>query len=117
MLIEQSKAVRTRSRMRKDSPLSRATLTHLNIERLKGTLSYFSHLNATGEISDKSYEALVRYACAVFIETGIEEIVQNSLEQKLEAFLLSRILRMDNLLSEQEESSLNLDISRLLKSR
>jgi hypothetical protein len=102
MLIEQSKAVRTRSRMRKDLPLSRATLTHLNIERFKGTLSYFSHLNATGEISDKSYQALVRYACAVFIETGIEEIVQNSLEQKLESFLLSKILRVDNLLSEQE---------------
>ncbi|XZO04019.1 MAG: hypothetical protein ACM65L_09970 [Microcoleus sp.] len=40
MLIQPSKAVRTRSPIRKDLSLSRATLTHLNIERLKGTLSY-----------------------------------------------------------------------------
>jgi hypothetical protein len=110
MLIEQSKAVRTRSRMRKDLPLSRATLTHLNIERLKGTLSYFSHLNATGEISDKSYEALVRYACAVFIETGIEEIVQNSLEQKLESFLLSKIL---NLIQRQKRLFMNIKTNKI----
>jgi len=111
MLIQQSKAVKTKYPIRKDTVLSRATLNRLNLERLKGALSYFSHLNATGEISDKSYEALVRYACTIFIETGIEEIVQNTLEQKLEKFLLSRNSRVDNLLSEQEKNSLKLDMS------
>jgi hypothetical protein len=117
MLIQPSKAVRKKDPIKKDTALARANLTRWNIERFQVTLSYFSHLNATGEISDKSYEALVRYACAIFIETEIEEMVQNSLKQKIDFFLMSKNLRIDNLLSESKENSLNLDISRFLKSR
>lgn len=111
MLIQQSKAVKTKYPIRNDTVFSRATLRRLNLERFKAALSYFSHLNATGEISDKSYEALVRYACSIFLETGIEEIVQNTLEQKLEFILVSKFSRVDNLLSEQEENSLKLNMS------
>lgn len=117
MLIKEGKPVRIKEPINKSRVQNKATLTRLNVERLKGLLSYFSHLNATGEISDKSYEALVRYACAIFIQTEIVELVESTLEQKLEQFFLKRNFGLDNLLSEQEESSFNLDISRLLKSK
>ena len=117
MLLRESRSLGKQHFLNKETALNRASLTRLNVERLKATLSYFSHLNATGEISDNSYQALVRYACEIFLETEIEKMIQDTLEQKLEQFLVTRILGMEDLLSKQEESSLNLDMSRLLNSK
>jgi hypothetical protein len=44
----------------------------------------------------RAYESLVRYACAMFIETQIDDLVQNTLERKLEEFLMRRSWREDN---------------------
>jgi hypothetical protein len=114
-LIDPSKAVKIKNPLTKDLALSRATLTRLNVERFQGTLSYFSQLNATGEISDRAYEALVRYACAIFLQTEIEEIVHHTLEQKLEQFLIRKIFRDDNGLFEAQAGSLNVELSQLLQ--
>lgn len=61
-----------------------------NMIRLKGILSYFSYLNINGEISDEAFEALVRYACSIFIENELEERVQFALEQKVMNFWESK---------------------------
>ncbi|MEM6401632.1 MAG: hypothetical protein AAF757_15580 [Cyanobacteria bacterium P01_D01_bin.116] len=68
----------------------RQKFTALNVEKLKGVLSYFSYLHANGEISDKAFEALVSYACSIFIENQVEHIVQETLERKLMTFLSSK---------------------------
>ncbi|MEH2458296.1 hypothetical protein [Nostoc sp.] len=39
----------------------------VNVEALKGILSYFNYLYAEGEISDKAYKALVSQALSTFI--------------------------------------------------
>lgn len=61
-----------------------------NLVRLKRILSFFSYLNTKGEISDESCQALVRYACSIFIENEVEERVQAALEQRLIIFLQSK---------------------------
>jgi hypothetical protein len=107
--------VKIKDPLAKNLALSRATLTRLNVERFQASLSYFSHLNANGEISDRAYEALVRYACAIFLQTEIEEIVYNTLEQKLEQFLMKNIFTDDNGLFEVQAGKLNVDLSQLLQ--
>ncbi|BAZ32329.1 hypothetical protein NIES4074_48310 [Cylindrospermum sp. NIES-4074] len=61
-----------------------------NLVRLKSILSFFSYLNMKGEISDESLEALVRYACSIFIENEVEARVQDAIEQRLIIFLQSK---------------------------
>lgn len=75
----------------KKAASNRQKLTYLNLEKFKGLLSYFSYLQANGEISDKAFEALVRHACSIFIENEVEIIVQETLEQKLTTFLASKL--------------------------
>ncbi len=61
-----------------------------NLETLKAVLSYFAYLNSTGELSDRAFKAIVRDACAIFIENEIEQRIAASLERKLEQFFSSK---------------------------
>ncbi|MEH2320545.1 MAG: hypothetical protein V7K24_26360 [Nostoc sp.] len=62
-----------------------------NLVRLKSILSFFSYLNMNGEISDKAFEALVRYACSIFIENEVEARVKDAFEQKIINFWESKL--------------------------
>ncbi|MBD0386809.1 MAG: hypothetical protein ICV54_09835 [Nostoc sp. C3-bin3] len=62
-----------------------------NIVRLKSILSFFSYLNMNGEISDEAFEALVRYACSIFIENEVEARFKDSFEQKIKSFWESKL--------------------------
>ena len=93
---------------------SRQDFTRLNVEKLKGILSYFSYLHTNGEISDKAFQALVRHACAIFIENEVEIIVKEALEEKLIKFLRSKFADS----AEDIESAIySLDISQIMRSR
>lgn len=93
---------------------NRRDFTRLNVEKLKGVLSYFSYLHKNGEISDKAFEFLVRHACAIFIENEVEVVVKDALEEKLMTFLFSKFAGS----TEDIESSIySLDISRMMRSR
>ncbi|WGV27044.1 hypothetical protein [Halotia branconii] len=76
----------------KEVGLNDVDFSSSNMIRLKGILSYFSYLNINGEISDEAFEALVRYACSVFIENELEERVQFALEQKVMSFWESKFI-------------------------
>ncbi len=73
------------SALSKDIELTNADFSASNLVRLQSQLSFFSHLNINGEISDQAFEALVRYACSIFIKNEVEARVKNALEhvQKL----------------------------------
>ncbi|MGB3650301.1 MAG: hypothetical protein WBA41_03705 [Rivularia sp. (in: cyanobacteria)] len=64
--------------------------TALNVEKLKGVLSYFSSLHENGEINDKTLEVLIRYAYSMFVENQVEILVEETLERKLMTFLRSK---------------------------
>ncbi|WP_013325318.1 hypothetical protein [Gloeothece verrucosa] len=72
------------------------TWSNVNLTSLKDILSYLSYLKAREEISDKTFEALVKYTCANFIEYEIEQkiqtLIENKLEDKLEKFFLKKII-------------------------
>ncbi|MGI2902036.1 MULTISPECIES: hypothetical protein [Tolypothrichaceae] len=102
--------------LKKSASLNRAKFTSLNVEKLKGVLSYFSYLRANGEISDKAFESLVHYACSIFIENEVEEIVQETLERKLMQFVRSKFSSTDEAY-DIEKVIYGLDISRLIRSR
>lgn len=102
----------------KHEALNQANFTALNVESLKGTLSYFSHSYSKGEISDKAFEALVRYACAIFIENEVEERVQEALEHKLTQFWNSKLSpALEEYISDREATVYKANLSRLLRSR
>lgn len=75
----------------KDIELTNVDFSASNLVRLKSLLSFFSYLNMNGEISDRAFEALVRYACSIFIENEVEARVQNALEQKFINFWESKL--------------------------
>ncbi|MBD2776297.1 hypothetical protein [Iningainema tapete] len=97
--------------LKESTALKKANFTSLNVKKLKAVLSYFSYLRNNGEISDKAFENLVRYACSIFIENEVEEIVQEALELKLAQFLKSNFSFVDEEVYEME------NISRLMRSR
>ena len=102
----------------KHEALNQADFTALNVESLKGTLSYFSQLHSKGEISDQAFEALVRYACAIFIENEVEERVQEALEHKLTQFWNLKLSpALEEYISERGATVYRANISQLLKSQ
>lgn len=74
----------------KDIKLANVDFSASNLARLQSQLSFFSYLNINGEISDQAFEALVRYACSIFIENEVEARVQNALEEKFIKFWESK---------------------------
>lgn len=120
MFVEDNRiAEREKSASKKGAALiSRTDFKALNVESLKGVLSYFSYLHAKGEISDKALEALVRYACAIFIENEVEERVQKAMERKLAQFWKSKFSpSIEEYISDIEGAVYGADISRLVRSR
>ncbi len=104
--------------LKKSSSFNRAKFTSLNVEKLKSVLSYFSYLRANGEISDKAFESLVHYACSIFIENEVEEIIQETLDRKLTQFLHSKFsLLVDEQASDIEKIIYGLDTSQLIRSK
>ncbi len=92
-------------------------LTSLNVEKLKGVLSYFSYLHTNGEISDKAFETLVSYACSIFIENEVEIVVQDTLERKFIQFLSSKFSTSAEEIEDLEASIYSLDVSRFIRSK
>ncbi|ACK66136.1 hypothetical protein PCC8801_2104 [Rippkaea orientalis PCC 8801] len=88
-----------------------------NLVALKKALSDLSYLKANGEISDKTFNLLFRYACTSFVENQVEQLIQEALEEKLEQFWLEKVPLLGKYLSKIDEDSYNLDISKLLRSR
>ncbi len=79
-----------------------------NLERLKIALSYLSELKLKGEISDKGFETLVKYACSLFLANEVEAKIESALERKLIKFFDSRF-------SETTQASFtDVDLSKLL---
>lgn len=78
------------SALSKDIELANVDFSASNLVRLQSQLSFFSYLNINGEISDQTFEALVRYACSIFIENEVEARVQNAFEQKFINFWESK---------------------------
>ncbi|WP_026735659.1 hypothetical protein [Fischerella sp. PCC 9605] len=101
----------------KISIASNRNLTRLNVEKLKGVLSYFSYLHKSGEISDKAFEALVRYACSIFIENEVELRIQDALEEKILKFLTSKLYTSTEEIEDMETAIYSLDVSRLIRSK
>ncbi|MBW4435256.1 MAG: hypothetical protein KME28_26975 [Pelatocladus maniniholoensis HA4357-MV3] len=53
----------------------------VNVEALKGILSYFKYLYAEGEISDKAYEALVSQALSTFVKNTISLKIETMFDE------------------------------------
>jgi hypothetical protein len=97
---------------------SPSSFRELNLEKLEGSLSYFSYLYANGEISDKAYKVLVRHACSIFIENEVEERIQEALERKLMQFWRSKFSSaIEEYISDIAEVAYRSEISELLRSR
>lgn len=104
--------------LREGGDLNRNELTASNLERLKIVISYFSYLNANGEISDKAFKALVRYACSIFIENEVESRVEEVLEQKLIRFLnTSFSSSLEEFISREAEKAEASEITKILSLR
>lgn len=103
--------------LKESGAFKKATFTTLNVEKLKGVLSYFSYLHANGEISDKAFENLVSHAYSIFIENEVEEIIQETLERKLVRFFETKFSLIDEENSNREESIYALKAARLIRSR
>ncbi|MFQ4142805.1 hypothetical protein [Chlorogloeopsis sp. ULAP02] len=101
----------------KDDVSNPHILTRLNVEKLKGVLSYFSYLHNNGEISDRAFETLVRYACSIFIENEVEAKIKGTLERKLMQFLYSKFSDSTEDIEDIETAIYSLDMSRLIRSR
>lgn len=96
---------------------NRQQLTNLNVEKLKGVISYFSYLNVNGEISDKAFDALVRYACSIFIENEVEILVQETLEEKFMTFLHSKFANSVEDVEDIESAIYSLDKSGMMRNK
>lgn len=97
---------------------NKSDFTSLNVESLKGILSYISHLHTSGDISDKAREALVRYACSIFIENEVEERVQEAIESKLLLFWQFKFsTAIDKYIFNSEEVFYGLNKSKVLRKR
>lgn len=104
--------------LKKGAYLNRDDFAASNLERLKIVISYFSYLNAKGEISDKAFKALVRYACSIFVENALESRIEQVLEQKLIRFLNTKLSStLEEFLSREEEKSENSEITKILSLR
>lgn len=67
----------------------------LDLKKLQQIIAYFTYLNIEGEISDRTLEALVNYACSIFLQRQTEARIQQLLSEKLNANLLDA-LWLDN---------------------
>ena len=67
---------------------------------LKEIVSDLSILKANGEISDKTFEVLVSYLCANFVENQVDQLIEQMLEEKLEKFWLEKFPVWGKYLSE-----------------
>jgi hypothetical protein len=104
--------------LKKGVASSNSSFTELNLEKLKGSLSYFSYLYANGEISDKAFDALVRQACSIFIENEVEERLQEALERRLLQFLHSKLSSfIEEEFSNPERVDYGSEVLRLLRSK
>lgn len=86
---------------------------NLNVEKLKGVLSYFSYLYKSGEINDKILEVLIKYACSIYIENEIEIRIEETLEAKLLQFIKSNSPLTGEVKS-RETAIQSLEIDRLI---
>jgi len=93
---------------------NRREFTNINVEKLKDVISYFSYLNANGEISDKAFDALVRHACSIFIENEVEVLVQETLEEKFITFLRSKFINSVEEVEDIESAIYSLEKSRVM---
>ncbi|PZV15535.1 MAG: hypothetical protein DCF21_11650 [Leptolyngbya sp.] len=70
----------------------------VNIEALRGIISYLDYLYTEGEISDRAYKALVSQVLSTFVENSIQFKVERILDrfgkelEKAEEALLNDIL-------------------------
>lgn len=75
-----------------------------SLVQLKKIIAYFSYLNNQGEISDKAFNALIKYAFAAFVENQIEIIIQEKLEPKILTFFEDKISKIiENYIQKQKE--------------
>ncbi|MBH8573270.1 hypothetical protein I8752_09615 [Nostocaceae cyanobacterium CENA369] len=93
------------------------SFTSLNVEKLKGALSYFSHLHTTGEISDKAFETLVNHACSIFIENEVEFRVNEVIERKVIQFLNSKFSVPTEEIEDTEAAIYSLELSRIMRNQ
>ena len=119
MFVKDKRMARiAKSDLKKGVASSNSSFRELNLEKLKGSLSYFSYLYANGEISDKAFEALVRHACSIFIENEVEERLREALERKLSLFLRSKLFSfVEEEISNLERVDYGSEVLRLLRSK
>ncbi|BAY83113.1 hypothetical protein NIES267_25990 [Calothrix parasitica NIES-267] len=101
----------------RERTFNRQAVTNLNVKKLKAAISYFSYLNANGEISDKAFDALVRYACSIFIENEVEILVQETLEEKFIKFLRSKFMDSVEEAEDIESVIYSLEKSRIMRNK
>ena len=88
------------------------------LKKLKIVISYFSYLNAKGEISEQAFKALVRYACSIFIENELESRVEEVLEKKSIRFLNTNFsFTLEEFLSREGEKTEVSEITKILSLR
>jgi hypothetical protein len=87
-------------------------------KKLKIVISYFSYLNAKGEISEKTFKALVHYACSIFIENELASRVEEVLEKKSIRFLNTNFsFTLEEFLSREGEKTEASEITKILSLR
>lgn len=70
----------------------------VNMEALRGIVSYLQYLYSEGEISDKAYKALIAQALRTFVENSVQLKVERTLSevdtalQEANEVLLNKIL-------------------------
>ncbi|ARV60812.1 hypothetical protein BZZ01_21280 [Nostocales cyanobacterium HT-58-2] len=117
MFLREDKTEMSKIDSIKSTVSSKHDLASLNVEKLKSVLSYFSYLHSNGEISDKAFEALVRYACSIFLENEVEVIIQETLERKFMQFLSSKFSTSPVEIEDLEAAFSSFNVSRLMRSK
>jgi len=70
----------------------------VNLEALKGIVSYLNYLYTEGEISDKAYKALVSQVLSTFVENTIHLKVEQMLDEVDAAFQEANEVLLNNIL-------------------
>ena len=88
------------------------------LKKLKIVISYFSYLNAKGEISEQAFKELVSYACSIFIENELESRVEEVLEKKSIRFLNTNFyFTLEDFFSREVEKNKASEITKILSLR
>lgn len=98
--------------------LNHSEFTASNLARLKIAISFFSYLNTKGEISDRAFKALVRYACSIFIDNEVELRVEELLDKKILQLWETKLSSaLEELLSRDLDKNENSEITRIFSIR